>query len=853
MQDGFGNILIGRQDGRHVFYSADAGFVDGVTLRGPREGGSVELENLHSNNGPVVVIGSGHTLNLTSTSPTVEGTFVEIDDNVVVHNNVNAVITGTTDYVSVFGAGKGKIDGVAGSLTENLTIQDVGNILVTGAIGSVNPIHDLTLNSSNAGTINLQQSVTIEGDLHIVKGGDVNFGGDVNIGGKLIIDEGANVSFGGTLTIGSDLTITKGGVVTFARNVSVGGKVTIGDQANPMAVEGVTFSPTRPPRCGRPGQDLRGRRHRLRQPRRPVHAAGRHHALQRNRRRQLPGQRQHAGRKSRDRQGPRRHVRPGSHGRHDRHPERHRQGPLRRSTIVTNSATLTATSLVQIKNRFDVKVGSLTITSDDVDFAGGTGWINYVGNGAGTFTIRPRSRSAATSRSARPAASTAPSTSATSISTPSPATSPNWRSATPRPAPAAVTIGTVGSQQGNGVSQFLMTTRVHGGSILVQQAIDSAAGAGDLRLVARTGNIVVNAKVNGTGTERNANVIFQTLAGNILLNQPVYATNTVLAYSAGSVVEGDNAFISADKLGVNAVGPVTLTNAGNIIRTLAINTANSTIDFRNDTAYSIGTVDVVSGVSSGTATTTLASVGGTVTQTQPITAANLLLKGTGSTYTLTLPTNNVDVLAADVGTLSFVDADDLTVGTVGGKSGIATVGNCTLTAATNLQVNRNIATTTGDIVLKATAGTFTLDTAASLTAGGSGKVAIDSDGDMTVGNVTAGGDFTINTPASFTQPNGTAMSIGGNVSITAVHAISTEVITTHGNVTLRAGDDLLINNTIDSRGTIDGSSVLGDVTMGTAGRAVAKNDVEFVAAVDATIDSVTALGNVRSKPPARSS
>ncbi|MEM8874157.1 MAG: DUF4347 domain-containing protein [Planctomycetota bacterium] len=240
-EDGFEEIIIGRIDGSHTFHSANATFTDGIRLRAPR-GGTINVERLEATDSPVVIVGSGNTLNLDSANPIVSGTFIEVDDNIVVHDDVDAILRATAGHVSVFGAGKGKIDGVAGSLTENLLIEDVSDITVTGAIGSSYPIHNLTLNSSGRGNVSLERSVELEGTLTITEAGDVTFGGDVTIDGDLIITDADNVDFLGSLTVTGDIVVATAGRLSFAQDVEVQGNVDIGTDTDLTAVERVTFA-----------------------------------------------------------------------------------------------------------------------------------------------------------------------------------------------------------------------------------------------------------------------------------------------------------------------------------------------------------------------------------------------------------------------------------------------------------------------------------------------------------------------------------------------------------------------------------------------------------------------------------
>lgn len=116
--------------------------------------------------------------------------------------------------------------------------------------------------------------------------------------------------------------------------------------------------------------------------------------------------------------------------------------------------------------------------------------------------------------------------------------------------------------------------------------------------------------------------------------------------------------VVAENLRISGGGAINLTNAGNNFTNIAVN-GGSSILLRDDTGFDIGSVSGVNGVT-GTNFVTLTSVGGTVTQSQSITAPNLVLLGADATYTLNRTSNNVGLLAADLGagtgTLNFHDA-----------------------------------------------------------------------------------------------------------------------------------------------------------------------------------------------------
>jgi len=163
--------------------------------------------------------------------PSITTDTVEIDDNVVVSNDGGTITaTGgpsTSGHVQIFGNSKGRIDGTPGQSDEDLTIVADNFITVTGGIGGIQRPDDLTLTSDKAQPINLQQVVSLTGDLRVTKAGSFTVGSTVTIDGDLVIDEAAMVTFSGNVTVGGDLTITNATGVTFAGTLTVGGALTI--------------------------------------------------------------------------------------------------------------------------------------------------------------------------------------------------------------------------------------------------------------------------------------------------------------------------------------------------------------------------------------------------------------------------------------------------------------------------------------------------------------------------------------------------------------------------------------------------------------------------------------------------
>ena len=138
-------------------------------------------------------------------------------------------------------------------------------------------------------------------------------------------------------------------------------------------------------------------------------------------------------------------------------------------------------------------------------------------------------------------------------------------------------------------------------------------------------------------------------------------------------------------------------------------------------------------VNAGTGTLII-DASGAVTQSAAVTAANLALRGSSASYTLTTSTNSVGTLAANTGAVSLADSGDLSVGTVNGLSGVTSTGAVTLTGA-NLTIasGARIAAGSGDNVVLSATGNF-------VNSEGSDAIAVSGNGRWLIYSSAPGGD-----------------------------------------------------------------------------------------------------------------
>ncbi|MEQ1862943.1 MAG: hypothetical protein ABMA13_23725, partial [Chthoniobacteraceae bacterium] len=146
------------------------------------------------------------------------------------------------------------------------------------------------------------------------------------------------------------------------------------------------------------------------------------------------------------------------------------------------------------------------------------------------------------------------------------------------------------------------------------------------------------------------------------------ATLTILG--SGVTNNGPGA-ISVGSLAVSVLASITLNGANDVNNfSAATSSADQLISFTDADGFSVGNAGGIVGVNVPTGGVAVFDAG-PVTQTSPISAAALSLRGAGP-YTLTNPLNNAGTLSASVtgGALSYTDADALTIGNAGGVGGL---------------------------------------------------------------------------------------------------------------------------------------------------------------------------------------
>lgn len=496
-------------------------------------------------------------------------------------------------------------------------------------------------------------------------------------------------------------------------------------------------------------------------------------------------------------------------------------------SVSVGAADVTSTTLVQVQANFAstgaAGDGDVTITTDQIGFAAAMLATTAVsaGDPTATLTVKPRTASRDLTIASPPGIPSGVNITDADLF----AIQPGWKRVVLGDEAAgtgAVRIGSIGSQYG-GFSQILNTTTIVGGTIQVVQPVDVTDLADYLELVARgtgspgSGSLTINAPINQTAEERN-DWVRLTSAGSISLNAPVWSDQTasLTTTTGGTIAQGGStAAITTLYLAVKADGAVTLADSGNAFNIMAAETSNDDLVVREDSGYSIGRIttndtarDVpasvtVTGIDTGVATVRLVTIGGqtatSVLQTQPVLAGGLGLEGAGTSWNLPLATNDVATLVGDTDSITFRDADDLTIGTVAAVSPRSSLLGITVTRTLSVVTGTTLTiTAAGDIVSKAPAGT-----AVTLT----GPSGISTAGDI----VTSGADATFNNATMLTGD--VVLDLEDGPARGTVTFASTVQGTASGQESLTIGGNLDARGSIGSTTALESLSVSGTSTL----------------------------------------
>ncbi len=378
-----------------------------------------------------------------------------------------------------------------------------------------------------------------------------------------------------------------------------------------------------------------------------------------------------------------------------------------------------------------------------------------------------------------------------------------------------------------GAGNISLTTQ--GGALtLVENVAADTSGYVDLRS-AGSGDIALNSGAqitSGSGT-------LQLLAGGDISTDSTTGTTTeldttgdLLLQSGGDIGSLNNRIelANVDQLAADSSGSQYLAHSGDMTvdQVAAVNTANSTdhaaADLNGLTAGTDQTVDLVA--TGALQLNDRVQIGGTTgvirfladSINQVLDSGKAMMAGflnAQATHDIALnnPENAIDTLAADAvnGSIRYVDADGLTVGSVDGLNGMKAAGNIDVqTLGGDLVVAQTVMTDDGDIDLRAlNSGDLTTNTGADIEAGANGNVNLrTTDGAISLNaNVTAsnGGwvdirsgssDLTIGAASQISSATGDIQLLAGNDLISGKATSNSASISTDGNVLLQAAGNI---------------------------------------------------------------
>ena len=233
LQDGFYEILLGRNDAKALAKIGNLAISDPVVLRNPLLGAHVSQTGVvtGTDNAMFAIIGSGHTTELNNQSVPGE---INIGDSAVIRDGETVTLESQNSNVFL----NFRLDGSAGLGVETLNLAAPnGQIVIKGNIGSEVKLGVLHVTAASSvrfeGTVRVGQLIIDDGATFVVDGlidadsvtvagvDSSTFDSGLNVSGALNVATTAGLVFKGGVQSGS-LTVDGGTLVDFYQNVTTG-------------------------------------------------------------------------------------------------------------------------------------------------------------------------------------------------------------------------------------------------------------------------------------------------------------------------------------------------------------------------------------------------------------------------------------------------------------------------------------------------------------------------------------------------------------------------------------------------------------------------------------------------------
>jgi autotransporter-associated beta strand protein len=292
--------------------------------------------------------------------------------------------------------------------------------------------------------------------------------------------------------------------------------------------------------------------------------------------------------------------------------------------------------------------------------------------------------------------------------------------------------GTV-DQQGGGsltlsaANTYTGITNIRSGELIVTHAESLGDIAGGTivdggSLVVSGGIALANEAItlNGTGTN-GAGALASRAGSNTVTGEVTLSGNASINAGSDSGLTITGAINGNKELTAFGDGNFSFAKIGNATAVAGINITGATSVEFTDAVTSTDNISVIAtnninlnGTMTATGSMVRFDTTGTVTQTNTgnIVADRLALKGVGGIHTLTAITNDVRTIAADTGSLEYVNAGNLTIGAVN-PTGVNATGVVSITTVNgDLVVSQNITTinnSNADVSLIAQNGSINVD------------------------------------------------------------------------------------------------------------------------------------------------